>query len=88
MMFKHNYLTIYTSFLKASPQQPPGISGRLDLLSVSVSLAYFPEVVHVRPALVEANVSVFAARRHASAVYAVIVCQSVCLSVCHKSVFY
>ena len=31
-------------------------------------------------------VAVFTARRYASAVYAVVVCPSVCLSVCHKPV--
>ena len=30
----------------------------------------------------------FTARRHASAVYAVVVCLSVCLYVCHKWMFY
>jgi len=30
----------------------------------------------------------FTARRYASAVYAVVICSSVCLSVCHKPTLY
>ena len=53
--------------------------------------AVYPVVVHVMKisGIVSANITVaFTARRYASAVLAVIVCPSVCLSVCHKSELY